>query len=294
MRSTALALERRTQYTELVDMPLTFTGFLRKLHFAPDAKLSALTSSLLLGLLLFAGSVGYAQMPTAKPQGYVSDFAGVLGPAAQQQLENLSAELDRKAHAQLAIVTVKSLDGKPLEDFTIELASRWGIGYKGKTRSDDKADRGILLFLAIEDRHNRIEVGYGLEPIIPDGKAGGILRSMTPYLRNGNYDSAVMLGAISIAEAIAEDAKVSLDVAVPRPARTFQSENRPSPISLVKIIFILIFLLPVMFFQRRRGPTGGFWYGGGGYGGGGGFSGGGGFGGFGGGGFGGGGASGSW
>lgn len=276
-------------------MHLIFTGFRRKLHSAPNAKLLALTSFLLLGLLLLPSPVGYAQMPTEKPKGYVSDFGGVLSPAAQQQLENLSTELDQKAHAQLAIVTVKSLEGKPLEDFTIELASRWGIGYKGKTRSDDKADRGILLFLAIEDRRSRIEVGYGLEPIIPDGKAGGILRSMTPYLRNGDYDSAVLLGASSIAEVIAQDAKASLDVSVPRPARNFLPEDgRPSPISLIKIIFILIFLFPFLLFQRRRGPRGGFWYGGGGYGGGGGFSGGGGFGGFGGGGFGGGGASGSW
>ena len=278
-------------------MPLTFTGFRRKLHSPSNAKLLALTSSLLLGLLLFTGPVGYAQMPTAKPQGYVTDFAGVLGPAARQQLENLSTELDQKAHAQLAIVTVKSLEGRPLEDFTIELASRWGIGHKGQTRGDEKGDRGILLFLAIQDHRSHIEVGYGLEPIIPDGKAGGILRAMTPYLRNGDYDSAVLLGAVSIAEAIAQDAKVSLDVAVPRPARNFRQEDgRRSPISLIRIIFILIFALPFLFFQRGRGPRGGFWYGGGGYGGGGGFGGGGGggFGGFGGGSFGGGGSSGSW
>lgn len=274
----------------------------RRLYPGTTPNLLVLTTSLLLAVALLSGSAARAQIPTQKPAGYVSDFAGVLSPAAKQRLESLSTELDQKARAQLAIVTVKSLEGTPLEDFTIDLASRWGIGYKGKTRLDDKADRGILLFLAIEDRRSRIEVGYGLEPIIPDGKAGSILRSMTPYLRNGDYDSAVLLGASSIAQTVAQDANVSLDLALPRSAYR-QRDRGPAPLSLVKIIVMLAILLPFIFLQRRRGPGGGVWYGGpryggGGFGGFGGFSGGGGggggFGGFGGGSFGGGGASGSW
>lgn len=259
-----------------------------------SAKPFLIAGATLAALLLVAILSLQAQMPTTRPKGYVSDFAGVLTPAARQQLEGLATELDQKAHAQLAIVTVKSLQGRPLEDFTIDLASRWGIGYKGKTHTDDKADRGILLFLAIQDRRSRIEVGYGLEPIITDGRAGSILRSMTPYLRKDDYDSAVLLGAESIASIIAHDTGVSLSgVAV----RTRAPQDQPAPISLGKILFILLFLSPLFFIGRRHGP-GGFWYGGpyvGGWGGGG-FGGGGagGFGGFGGGGFGGGGASGSW
>src|ERR1019366_1503606 len=140
-----------------------------------------------------------AQMPGEKPKGYVSDFAGVLSGTAQAQLEALATEIDQKAHAQLAVVTVKSLEGKPIEDFSIALATKWGIGNKAKKAGDQTADRGVLLIVAVDDHRDRIEVGYGLEPIIPDGRAGDILRSMTPYLRNGDYDSAVSVGATSIA-----------------------------------------------------------------------------------------------
>src|SRR3989304_5168860 len=155
---------------------------------------------LLLSLILLfsAASPGQAQFPATRPQGYVSDFAGVLSPQVKEQLEALCKELDQKTHAQLAVVTVKSLQGQPLEDFSMDLATKWGIGHKGGPR-DEKADRGILLLLAIDDREDRIEVGYGLEPIITDGRAGGILRSMVPYLRNGDYDGALWLGAASIA-----------------------------------------------------------------------------------------------
>ncbi len=261
-----------------------------------NAKPLVLTATLLAALFLLPTFSARAQMPAEKPKAYVSDFAGVISPAARERLESLSTELDQKAHAQLAVVTVNSLEGRPVEDFTIDLATKWGIGTKAKKAGDQAADRGVLLFLAVQDRRDRIEVGYGLEPIIPDGRAGGILRSMTPYLRNGDYDSAMLLGAGSIASIIAQDAGVSLSGALPVPGR--QSESDGSPISLAKIIIILLFLGPFILFSLLRGSRG-FWFGGPyiGGGGGGGWSsggGGGGFGGFGGGSFGGGGASGSW
>ena len=159
----------------------------------------ALFSQLGLATILFA------QFPSQKPEGYVNDIAGVLTPAARQQLEALCRELDQKANAQLAIVTVWSLAGRPLEEFTINLATKWGIGPKG-------SNRGVMLFLAIQGRRSRIEVGYGLEPILTDLRAGQILRSMTPLLRNGNYDGATQLGATTIARAIADEAKVTLSI----------------------------------------------------------------------------------
>ncbi|MBI4442216.1 MAG: TPM domain-containing protein [Acidobacteria bacterium] len=239
----------------------------------------------------------HAQFPTEKPKGYVSDFAGVLSPAMRQQLENMCTELEQKAKAQLAIVTVQSLEGRPLEEFTIDLATQWGIGNK-------ESDRGVMLFLAIEDRRSRIEVGYGLEPIIPDGKAGSILRSMTPYLRNGNYDGAVSMGASSIAQIIAQDAGVPLpDLAIPPPTVSARpaGDNTGGYISNVLfILFILFFLFPYFLSRDRRrrwfGDQVDVGYAGSGSSGrgGGSFGGGGGFGGFGGGSFGGGGASGSW
>jgi uncharacterized protein len=247
-----------------------------------------------------------AQFPTQGPQGYVNDFAGVLNPQGRQQLEALCSELEQKTNAQLAIVTVQSLQGRALEEFALDLATKWGIGHRPSGPRDERADRGVLLFLAIQDRRSRIEVGYGLEPIITDGAAGGILRGMTPYLRAGDYDGALWLGAVSIAQPIARGAGVTLASVAARtvaaPATRWEDEvlGHWLPIFLA-VLFGVLFFVPMLLlliprrFRRRMGnfgtwvDSGGFSGGGGGWdgGGGGGFSGGGGS-------FGGGGASGSW
>jgi uncharacterized protein len=246
------------------------------------------------------------QVKNLKPQGYVSDFAGVLSAQAKEKLAALCAEVDQKAKAQVAIVTVSSLEGEPIEQFSIDLATAWGIGPKQK-------DRGVLILIAPNDRRNRIEVGYGLEPILPDGKVGGFEREAVPLLRQNDYSGAVLLITQRLAAVIAADQKVTLDTLSGVPAPAPESDNSPSPFgNLAEIlIFGLFIFFPLIGFLLRLffgfgGPgrsgrgggmwMGGPWYGGGSMGGGSswGGGGGGGFGGFGGGSFGGGGASGSW
>src|ERR1700684_2049360 len=113
---------------------------------------------------LFLALSAHAQqgLPKTKPAGYVNDFAGVLSSSARAQLEALCTEVDQKAHAQIAVVTVKSLDGKAVEDYAIALATQWGVGPK-------QSDRGVLILVAPQDRKYWTTVGYGLEPILPDG-----------------------------------------------------------------------------------------------------------------------------
>ena len=263
----------------------------------------------LLILLLFCVPAARAeQVKNLKPQGYVNDFAGVLNEQAKDELAALCAEVDQKAKAQIAIVTVSSLEGEPVEQFSIDLATAWGIGPKQK-------DRGILILLAPGDHKDRIEVGYGLEPILPDGKVGGFEREAVPLLRQNDYSGAVLLITERLAAVIAEDQKVTLDTlsGVPAPAPAPESDNSRAPfgnlveifIFAVFIFFPLIGFLLRLFFgfggsnrSRRSGGIwmGGPWYGGGSWGGGGslGGGGGGGFGGFGGGSSGGGGAGGGW
>src|SRR5580700_138866 len=141
---------------------------------------------LLLLLLNLSASAWAEKTDQLKPQGYVDDFAGVLSPAAKAQLSALCTELEQKTHAQIAVVTVKSLDGIPVEDYAVDLATKWGIGPK-------QADKGVLILLAVNDRKYWTSVGYGLEPILPDGKVGGFGREMVPLLRNGDYDGALLL-----------------------------------------------------------------------------------------------------
>jgi uncharacterized protein len=233
-----------------------------------------------------------------QPTDYVSDFAHVLSPGAIARLDSLCAQLDHsKTNAQIAVVTIHTLDGVDPAEFTSALEDKWKMGKKG-------SGRDILVFLAVDDHKRRIDVGYDLEGILPDGRVGDIGREMVPDLRANNFDGAVTLAVGEVAQVIAADAKVTLTDNEPayagRPAR--------SQVNVGKLIFLIVMLVFfggfhllrfLLGFGIIRGYRGGPWLGGGGFGGGGfggGGGGGGGFGGFGGsgGGFGGGGAGGSW
>jgi uncharacterized protein len=251
----------------------------------PVAKIVLATALLIsLGLLLHAEPVSQL-----KPTNYVNDFAGVLNPTTVAQLNSICQQIDEKAHAQIAVVTIKSLDGSDIESYAVALFKQWGIGSKA-------TDHGVLILLATQDRRYRVEVGYGLEPILPDGKVGGFGREAVPLLRQNDYDGAVALLTMRVADVIAQDAGIQLTGSRPRAPMAQQEPNKG--LSIVGIIFlIVIFLILVstrfgrllLFSMLLGGRGGGGYSGGGGFGGGGG-----GFGGFGGGSSGGGGASGSW
>jgi uncharacterized protein len=256
----------------------------------------------LMALAWFGVALGERVQDLPAPTNYVNDFAGVLSPGTLASLNALCAQADRLAHAQIAVVTVKSLDGEPIENFATALEDKWKVGKKG-------TDRGLLLILATDDRKYRIEVGYGLEGILPDGRVGDIGRAMVPYLRQNDYDGAVTMAVRQIAGVIAADAGVTLNTG-PRPA--YAPAQQARPLTLGEVLVLGVILLLVIFFLARVGGSGllgfliGMFMGGGGRGGwggrggggggdwGGGGGGDGGFGGFGGGSSGGGGASGGW
>jgi uncharacterized protein len=257
-------------------------------------------------LLLCVPVASAEQVKNLKPQGYVNDFAGVLSAQAKDKLTALCGEVDQKANAQISVVTVSSLAGMQVEQFTHDLFTEWGVGPKHK-------DRGVLILIAPNDHKYWTEVGYGLEPILPDGKVGGFGREAVPFFRQNDFSGAMMLLAQRVAAVIAEDQKVTLDTlsGISRPEP--ESDNSPAHFgNLVEVLIFAVFLffpfigfLLRLFFgfggsaRSRRGGgmwMGGPWYGGGSMGGGGswGGGGGGGFGGFGGGSSGGGGAGGGW
>jgi uncharacterized protein len=233
-----------------------------------------------------------------KPTDYVSDYAHVLSPQAIARIDALCSQLDHsQANAQVAVVTVHTLDGEDPAEYATDLYHEMGIGKKGQ-------DRGVLLLLAVQDHKRWITTGYGVEGILPDGKTGDIGRDMVPLLRANNYDGAVLLGVGEIAQVIAADAKITLENApIAQPQR--QVRNHFPLGTIIFLIFLLIFFVgsPIMRLLLGYSVLSSGWRGGGGFGGGfggggggfgGGDSGGGGFGGFGGGDSGGGGAGGSW
>jgi uncharacterized protein len=240
------------------------------------------------------------------PTGYVNDFAGVLTPETRQSLEDLCTQLDQQAHAQIAVVTVKSMDPDKagatpsIEEFATALEDKWKVGKKG-------TDRGLLVIVSLNPRTYRIEVGYGLEGLLNDAKVGDIGRDMQPYLHTDDYNQGISLATHELAQDIAADAGVSLgQEAGGQPVPRYsggQGQASPFPallfggIVLVVIAILIgtghIGLLFFLLFNLLAGGRGGGGFSGGGFGGGLGGGGEGGGGGFGGGSSGGGGASGS-
>jgi len=131
-----------------------------------------------------------------RPQGYVSDFANLLPPSSQAALEADLAQLEKDTTAQVAVVTIISLDGETIEGYAIGLFEVWGIGKKDQ-------DNGVLFIVALTERKARIEVGYGLEPVITDGRAGRILDDkVIPEFKNGDYSAGILQGAAAIEDYI--------------------------------------------------------------------------------------------
>jgi uncharacterized protein len=204
-------------------------------------------------LVVVAGQV-WAESPDKLPQptSYVSDFAGVIDESSKQSLEDLCKQVYEKAHATIEVVTVKSLDGLAIEDFTTQLDDRWKVGPKS-------SEKGVLMVFAIQDHKRRIEVAYGLEGILNDAKVGDIGRSMVPQLQQGDYGAAALFGAQQIANVIAADAGVTLD-ATPQ-AHTYHREQvrQHGRVNWIGIIIFIIFLS--LFFRGGGGGRGGwFWF----------------------------------
>jgi len=272
--------------------------------------------------VLAAALVARAEKPAnLQNSGYVNDFAGVMNEAEEREVASYLRRVDESTKAQIAIVTIRSLEEMPVEDFSIELARRWGIGYKDKNApaASRAGDQGILVLFSIGDRKMRIETGYGAEDAIPDGFAGDLLRAARPALREQRYGAAMAQIAHGIGERVAQVRGVTIAERIPAHRRVKDDTIQiPWPVIVLGIVFLLWFLSRAgrggggmggfggPGYRRRygRGGPGVIWippFGGGGYGGGGSSSGGFGgydssdnFGGFGGGDFGGGGASSDW
>ncbi|MBZ5523206.1 MAG: TPM domain-containing protein [Acidobacteriia bacterium] len=271
-------------------------------------KFRLLLALLAFPLLLAAQTPRKTVPKDLKPTGYVNDFAGIFNVAATQRLNALCEEIDHKAKAQIAVVTIETLDDADIESYASDLFKQWGIGGKS-------SNRGVLVLLAVQDRRYRVEVGYGLEPILPDGKVGGFGREAVLALQQGDYNGAMELLVWHIADTIATDSGFALrpellpDVSGSQQPATSPATQPPSSDSIpagmiVGILVVLLIILGiagaiggwggvfnVLFFilniilSSGEGSSGSSS---------GGFGGGGGFGGFGGGSSGGGGASGSW
>jgi uncharacterized protein len=182
-----------------------------------------------------------ADRPFPKPRGPVNDFANVIPPGYLEKMNAIATELYEKTGTAVVVVTMPDIGGAEYNDYVNRLYSTWGIGKKGE-------DKGVLIFVTVKERKMRIETGYGVEGILPDGLVGEIRdRYMIPYLKENKYGEALLNGTLAVAAVIADHAGVKLTGQMPvgPPIR------RRSGMGFLPLLLIILFLM--FSFRRRRG-----------------------------------------
>ncbi len=234
--------------------------------------------------LLLSFSVFAIDLPEPTSDFFVNDFANVIDEDDEEELMAIGASLYKQTTAQVVIVTVDSLDGYEVGEYALELGREWGVG-------SEETDNGVVLLMSVSDRQVTIQVGYGLEGCLPDGKTGRILDTYAiPYLRNDDFSTGLTEAYKAITTAVCEEYGITLDVdynATIYSGMDAETEETVAVVSFI-ILFIAVLILliwikvspktigPVVRGPYNRNSSGGF--SGGGYfrGGGGGFRGGGG------------------
>ena len=162
-----------------------------------------------------------------------------------QKAEGFSAELEQKTTAQLVAVIVDTIGDSEIDEYANTLFRQWGIGQKDK-------NNGVLLLIALNERKSRIEVGYGLEGRLPDGKTGRIQDEyLIPYLSKGDYDNAVIATCQALAREIAAEYNITLsDVPAAQAQGSTKSEDDTSS-KLFPIFVIAFFIFDLIFLKAR-------------------------------------------
>lgn len=210
----------------------------------------SLISFLLFALVLSTASYGAEGFP--KPKGLVNDFANVISPQYEQRLVQVTGELLKKTNVPVVVVTMPDIGGEDYNEYATRLYAAWGIGKKGE-------DRAVLIFVTVKERKMRIETGYGIEGIIPDGLAGEIRdQYIVPYLKQNKFGEGLLNGTLAVAQIIARDAGVRLTGEAPLK----RAPRRRSGFLSLLVSLIFMGLLFSMFRGRRgglKGRRGGMW-----------------------------------
>ncbi len=169
----------------------------------------------------------------------VNDLAGMLSPETAQALEQRLAAFEQETGHQIAVLTIPSLEGDAIEDFTIRVAEAWKIGKKG-------FDNGAILVIAQKDKKLRIEVGYGLEGVMPDAIASRIIREViVPRFRGGDFSGGVVAGVGAILQ-------VTKGEPLPESARATNRQGSSRGTSLVTVLMLTAMLALFIGMTQRR------------------------------------------
>jgi uncharacterized protein len=209
---------------------------MKKLHYIIVALLT-------IAIALSALTSGRAAPPFPRPQGAVNDFASVIPSNEEQRIDTICREVLQKTGTAIVIVTVDTVGDSDYVTYANELYADWGIGKKGE-------DKGVLIFLAKKERKIRIETGYGVEGILPDGLTGQVLDDyVVPFLKEGDYGKGLLNGTIALSQIIAKDAGVQITGTVPYNPAYGPRKKR----SLGSRLFSFFFFI-ILFFLVIRNP----------------------------------------
>ena len=197
----------------------------------------------LLAIILFPSDAIAVELPKPTNNFFVNDFASVIDSEYEQQIQNEAVSLYEKTGVQVVVATINSLDGESLEEYSNLLFREWGIGAGEK-------DNGVLMLISVGDRLSRIEVGYGLEGALPDGKTGRIQDNyMAPSFRDDDYGTGIISGFYAIINEIYTEYGIEYE------ASDYQyvgeSTEEDSNRSLAIIFFAIIIIIDLIFFRGR-------------------------------------------
>lgn len=198
---------------------------------------------LLLAIVFLAGPAAAADPVFPRPAGAVNDFAGVIAAAERDAMENLAREVLQKAGTAVVVATVPTVGDMAADEYATRLYESWGIGKKGE-------DKGVLILLALKERRVRIETGYGVEGILPDGVVGEILRlHVIPHLKQGDYGKGLSNAVTAVSDVIARNAGVTL---TGRPQMQPARPTGGTPVSPFTVLLFFIVVLLLLFTETGR------------------------------------------
>jgi uncharacterized protein len=193
-----------------------------------ESQLRSVGPIVFLFLLVLAATVNASSLEVPRLKGHVNDYAAMLSTASARQLEALLTEFERKESTQIVVLTIPSLQGDSLEDFSIRVAEAWKIGQK-------HLDNGAILLIAKKDRKIRIDVGYGLEGRLTDLLAGRIIRNVVaPQFKLGQFDRGITDGVVAMIDVVRGEFSVTDAPRQPRQSKT------GAPIIVLFALFFLI------------------------------------------------------
>lgn len=210
-------------------------------------KVSAAVLTVILLLMSLPVGAFAAKYPTPTQKFFVNDFADCISDADEQKMQSMAEELYEKSGAQVVCVTVDSLDGEEVRDYALGLGREWGIGSKND-------NNGVLLLLAVDDRQVDIEVGYGLEGTLTDGKTGRILDTYAmPYLRDNDFSTGLYKAFSALIGETANEYGVEINGSrtAPDGAEEDYDTDDNEMTAVQMIVFFIIAIIMIVLFIRH-------------------------------------------